>query len=129
MVIRLSAAERLLAVRRKDLVLDREAITSTLITDDPWVWVRGVRSPGLRMPGGLALGVWRGSSGRDFVLARSGRPAVVIDFDPDMVRTSADVEFDAFTRVVISTNHAADLVQALRGEERGDTVFDAGASV
>lgn len=127
-LIRLSRAERILALRRTDVLLDRTAITTALITDDPMLWVRGVRAPGLRAPGGFALGTWRGSGGRDFVLARPGRPAVVIDFDGEAIRSPKEHGFDEFSRVVLSTNHAADLVQALRGDEP-EAVFDAGASV
>jgi hypothetical protein len=79
-IVRLSAAEKALALRRKDLVLDRSAITSALITDDPWVWLRGVRAPGAHIPGKLSLGTWRGEGGKEFVLVRGGRPAVVLDF-------------------------------------------------
>lgn len=127
MVIRLSAAEKALALRRSDVVLARAAITSTLITDDPWVWPRGVRAPGVRLPGSLAVGVWRGPGGRDFVLARRGRPAVVLDLDPAITaQQPASDEFDDFVRVVLSTRHAAELVRALRGDDSG-AVFDAGA--
>lgn len=123
-VIRLTAAEKPLAIRRRDVVLSREAITSAVITDDPWVWIRGVRSPGTHLPGKLALGTWRGPGGRDFLLARSGRPAVVIDLDVDE-RVAEDRgwvgEFDHFARVILSTNHAVGLVRALRLDDSADT--------
>ena len=107
-VIKLSRSERALALRRADVVLDRDSITSALITDDPWVWLRGVRSPGTHLPTKLAMGTWRGLGGKDFVLIRSGRPAVVLDFDvPDD---------EGFERVILSTGHAADLIRALRLE-------------
>jgi len=147
LVIRLSTAEQLLAMRRRDIVLERDAISSALITDDPGVWLRGVRSPGTRLPGRLAIGTWRTHSGRDFVLARRGRPAVVLDFDvpeESAVDTATDGsgngnsgdgdagngdvsrEFDTFSRVVLSTRRAAELIHALR-MENSDTVFIAGA--
>lgn len=84
LVIRLGAAEKALALRRREIVLDREAITSALITDDPWMWLRGVHSRN-EASRSLALGTWR-ASGRDFVIARSKRPAVVIDFDTAAVK-------------------------------------------
>lgn len=118
-VIRLTAAEKAVALRRKDIVLDRTQIRSALITEDPWVWIRGIRSPGAALPRGLAYGTWRTRTGRDFVLARRGREAVVIDFetpegaDEDRGWTG---EFDVFSRVIVSTVHAADLVRALRLE-------------
>lgn len=119
-VVKLTASEKALSMHRRDLVLDRDAITSALITDDPWVWLRGVRSPGTHVPAKLALGTWRSFSGRDFVLARNGRPAIVIDFD---VPESADEdrgwvpEFDPYARVILSTTHAAELIRALRLED------------
>jgi len=124
-IVRLSAAEKVLAMRRRDVVLERDAITSALITDDPWVWLRGVRSPGAHLPGKLALGTWRTNGGRDFVLLRSGRPAVVIDFDvhgqepPESEEPGWVGEFDRYARVVLSTNHAADLIRALRVDVDG----------
>lgn len=134
-IVRLSAAEKVLAMRRRDVVLERDAITSALITDDPWVWLRGVRSPGAHLPGRLALGTWRTNGGRDFVLLRSGRPAVVIDFDvhgqepqesepkesepQDSEEPGWVGEFDRYARVVLSTNHAADLIRALRVDVDG----------
>lgn len=139
-VIRLTAAEKTLAVRRSDVVLDRASITSAVITDDPWVWLRGVRAPGAYLPRKLALGTWRALAGRDFVVARSGRPAVVIDLEsPEAadegggwiaVPPNADdgtddgVAFDRFARVIVSTRHAGELVQALRLDDT-ESVFTA----
>lgn len=107
-------------------MLDREAITSALITDDPWVWLRGVRSPGAHIPGRLALGTWRAHGGRDFVVARSGRPAVVLDFEVSEQEPGWVGEFDQYARVVLSTNHAAELIRALRVAD-SDAVFATGA--
>ncbi|MCA0379929.1 MAG: hypothetical protein LCH36_10930 [Actinobacteria bacterium] len=117
-VIKLSAAERTLAVRRRDIVLSRERITSVLITDDPWVWLRGVRSPGAHLPTKLAIGTWRGFGGNDFCLIRSGRPAIVLDFDvPEEVGGRWIGEYDDYARVILSTEHAAELIEALRLDE------------
>ncbi len=119
-VIRLTASEKAVSLRRRDVVLDREAIRSAVITDDPWVWIRGIRAPGASLPGGLAYGTWRTRNGRDFVLARRGRSAVVIDLDVDETAEENKGwigEFDSFSRVIISTVHAAALVRALRLED------------
>lgn len=113
LVIRLSASERVTALRGAEIVLSREAISSAVITEDPWVWIRGFRSPGTHLPRRLAMGTWRSSAGRDLVLVRSGRSAVVLDFKPDESGDPSP-EFDHFARVIISTTHAADLVRALR---------------
>ncbi|MBL3700066.1 hypothetical protein [Leucobacter luti] len=116
-VIRLTSAEKLASLRRRDITLDRSAITSAVITDDPWVWLRGVRSPGTHLPGTLASGTWRSFAGRDFVLARKGREAVIIDLEgaPESSEDRGWVgEYDSFARVILSTTHAAELVRALR---------------
>ncbi len=126
LVVKLSAPERALAMRRTDLVLSRDAITSAVITDDPWVWLRGVRSPGAHLPTKLAIGTWRGLGSRDFALIKSGRPAIVIDFDvPEAEESGWAGEYDRFARVIISTNHAAELIRALRLEGES-AVFDTG---
>lgn len=123
--IRLTTAEKTVSLRRRDVVLDRRAIRSAIITEDPWVWIRGIRSPGAALPYGLAYGTWRTRSGRDFVLARRGRDAVVIDLD---VPESQDEdrgwvsEFDTFSRVIVSTMHAAELVKALRASDPTDAI-------
>lgn len=117
MVIKLSTPERALAMRRQELVLSRDAMTSAVITDDPWVWLRGVRSPGAHLPTKLAIGTWRGLDSKDFALIKAGRPAVVIDFEvADVEDAGWTGEFDSFARVIISTSHAAELIRALRLE-------------
>ena len=116
-VVKLTASEKVAAFRRRDIVLDRAAITSAVVTDDPWIWIRGVRSPGTVIPGRIAAGTWRNLSGRDFVLARAGRGAVVIDLEvPEGAEDEQGWvgEFDPFARLIVSTVHAADLITALR---------------
>lgn len=123
-VIQLTPSERALSLHRREVVIQRSAITSALITEDPWVWLRGVRAPGVHLPGRLACGTWRNLAGRDFVLARKGRAAVVIDVDaPGMLDSheTATAEFDGYARVILSTTHAGELMQALRLEgDRGE---------
>ncbi|MBK0417507.1 hypothetical protein JD276_00440 [Leucobacter sp. CSA1] len=121
-VVQLTASEKALSLHRRDIVIDRSAISSVLITDDPWIWLRGVRSPGTHLPGRLAFGTWRNLTGRDFALVRRGRPAVVIDVDvPEGAEENRGwiSEHDAFSRVIISTTHAPELIQALRLEDDG----------
>lgn len=120
-VVKLTRAEKLLSLRRHDVVFERDLVSSVLITDDPWVWLRGVRSPGTHLPGRLAYGVWRNLSGRDFALLRRGVPAVVLDLEAADSHTAHE-EFDDFARVILSTTHAAELVQAMRLTPR-DEVF------
>jgi hypothetical protein len=111
--VRLSAAEKVLALRKGDLVIPRSAIRSVAITQDPWIWVRGVRVPGAAIPLTLAIGTWKYHGGKDFLIVKGkSRPAVVIDIDQS---GAEDKEIaDGYDRVVVSTTHATKLIEALR---------------
>lgn len=117
--VMLSRSEKLLALHRSDVVLDRSRIRSALITDDPWIWMRGVPSPGTHLAGKIACGVWRGLNGEDFLLIRGKHQAVVIDMNEPTERqgTDADAEpqdWSHYGRVILSTAHASELIRALR---------------
>ena len=101
--IHLTPAEKTLAFRRENLVIARERIRSVTITDDPWIWVRGIRAPGALVPLVLAIGVWKFHGGKDFLAIKRRRQAVVIDLIGD-----------EFARVILSTNHAPDLIASLK---------------
>ena len=103
--IHLTPAERTLAFRRENLVIARETIRSVTITDDPWIWVRGIRAPGALVPLVVAVGVWKFHGGKDFLAIKRRRQAVVIDLIGD-----------DFARVILSTNHAPDLIASLKLE-------------
>ncbi|GAB3615745.1 hypothetical protein GCM10027416_03020 [Okibacterium endophyticum] len=105
--ITLTTAEKVLALRKSDIVVPREAIRSATITDDPWIWVRGIRAPGTAIPLSLAVGQWKFHGGKDFLVIKGSRAAVVID-----------VEGEEFARLVVTTTHALELVAALRLDER-----------
>lgn len=117
----LSRSEKLLAFHRKNIVIERSQVRSALITDDPWIWMRGIPSPGTHLAGRIACGVWRGLGGEDFLLIRGKHQAVVIDVDvaqddEDVPNAKSEHEptFSHFGRVIISTAHAADLIRALK---------------
>jgi hypothetical protein len=101
--IHLTPAERTLSLRRDDIVVQRENIRSVAITDDPWIWIRGIHSPGVEVPLVLAVGTWKSHGGKDFLAIKGKRQAVVIDL--------IDEEF---SRVVLSTKHAVDLIASLK---------------
>ncbi|WP_208004203.1 hypothetical protein [Labedella populi] len=102
--IRLTAAEKALSLRRENVEIPRSSIRSATLTDDPWIWVRGVRGKGAAIPLTLAVGQWKSHGGTDFLVIKKGsRPAVVLDV--------VDAEY---SRVIVSTNHGAELVAALR---------------
>jgi hypothetical protein len=102
--IRLTPAEKVLALRRDDLVVPRGNIRSVAITEDPWIWIRGIRAPGANVPLALAVGTWKFHGGKDFLLIKGKqRSAVVID-----------LEGEEYSRVIVSTSHATKLIAALR---------------
>ena len=111
----LSATERALAFHKGNVIIPRETIAKVQLIDDPWTWVRGIQSPGTRLPGVIAMGTWKSVNGEDFVIVRRRRPGVVIDLE-------GHPEFD---RVVLTTRHGLALVQSLHvdaGEQPADVV-------
>ena len=102
----LSPIERTLSRRTTSVRIAREHIVKVQLTDDAWTWLRGVPNPGTLIRGTIAMGTWRSAGGADFVIVRRRHPAVVIDLDGD----------GEFSRVVLTTRHGRDLVQALRLE-------------
>ena len=101
--IRLTTAEKTLALRKEDLTIPRTSIRSATITDDPWVWIRGIRSPGAVVPLVLAVGTWKFHGGKDFLVIKRKRQAVVLD-----------IVDEEYARVIVSTSHAADLINSLQ---------------
>jgi hypothetical protein len=118
--VRLSRAEKLLALRRDDLVIPRAAIRSVAITQDPWIWIRGVRVPGAAIPLTLAIGTWKFHGGKDFLIVKGkSRPAVIIDIEQDDTADGEEAAkvADGYDRVIVSTMHATKLIEALREAE------------
>ncbi|MCJ1695594.1 hypothetical protein MT349_07345 [Rathayibacter caricis] len=101
--LRLTRAERLLAFHRGDVVIDRSSIRSATVTEDPWIWVRGIRAPGTAVPLTIAAGTWKFHGGKDFLLIKRTASAVVLDL----------VDED-WSRLIISTKHAPELIAALQ---------------
>ncbi|MFB2554076.1 hypothetical protein [Herbiconiux liangxiaofengii] len=101
--IRLTRAEKILSFRRTDIVVPLESIRSAALTDDPWVWVRGIRAPGAAVPLTLAVGTWKFHDGKDFLLVKGTRTSVVID-----------LEGQEFSRIIVTTAHSIKLLRALR---------------
>lgn len=105
--IHLTSAEKALAFRRDDIIIPRTEIRSVAITEDAWIWIRGIRSPGAVIPLTLSVGTWKFHGGKDFLIIKGKkRSAVVIDVDGG-----------EFSRVIVSTSHAASLVAALRDSD------------
>lgn len=101
--VHLTTAEKSLALRADDLVVQRDDIRSATITDDPWIWIRGIRRRGTEIPLVVAVGVWKYHGGTDFVIVKGKRPAVVLE-----------LAAGEFTRIILSTNHAGELIDRLK---------------
>jgi hypothetical protein len=82
----------------------RDSIRSVAITEDPWIWIRGIRAPGASVPLTLAVGTWKFHGGKDFLLIKGKQRAAVV----------IDLEGEEFSRVIVSTPHAAKLIETLR---------------
>lgn len=111
----LSGAERAMAFRKGNVVIERSAITKVQLTDDAWTWLRGIPSPGTHLRGVVAMGTWKSAGGDDFAVIRRRRPSVVIDLEGH----------PEFQRIILTTRHGLALVQALRlegAEEAADVV-------
>ena len=100
----LSGAERVLAFHKGNVAIERSTIAKVQLTDDAWTWLRGVPSPGTHVRGVLAMGTWRSAGGDDFAVVRRHRPSVVIDLHGH----------PQYERMVLTTRHGLELVQALR---------------
>ncbi|QWT24706.1 hypothetical protein KPL76_04845 [Subtercola sp. PAMC28395] len=101
--IRLTRAEKIMSLRRSDIEVPLENIRSAALTDDPWVWVRGIRAPGTAVPLTLAVGSWKYHDGKDFLLIKGTRTSVVID-----------LQDSEFSRIIVTTRHSLSLLKALR---------------
>lgn len=109
--VHLTPAEKSLALRADDIVVQRDDIRSATITDDPWVWIRGIRTRGSVVPLVVAVGAWKYHGGLDFVIVKGKRQAVVLE-----------LAGGEFARIILSTNHAAALIDRLK---LGETPVDA----
>jgi hypothetical protein len=101
--VHLTPAEKTLAFRADDIVVQRDDIRSATVTDDPWVWIRGIRRRGTEVPLVVAVGVWKYHGGADFVIVKGKRQAVVLE-----------LAAGEFTRIILSTNHSAALIDRLK---------------
>lgn len=105
LTIRLSLVEKMCALHAS-VHADQSQVLRAFSVNDPWDLLRGLRMPGLGVPGMVALGTWRWrraeGSGRDFVVVRGHGPGVVVDL--------RDHEFD---RLLLSVDQPAELTGVL----------------
>ena len=105
--IQLAPLERVLARRSEIVRVERARIAKVQLTEDPFTWLRGVRSPGTHVPNRLAYGTWKSVFGDDFAAMRNGRPGVVIDLEGD----------GEFERILVTTRYGIALAKALQRDE------------
>jgi hypothetical protein len=99
--IRLSLLEKIGALHG-DLHLPRDAIQAVTVIDDGLSAVRGMRAPGIAIPGRLKIGTWRTHGRRCFVLLRRGQPTLRLKLNGQRIEA-----------LLISTPNAADLAAEL----------------
>jgi hypothetical protein len=103
--IRFSRTEKVLGLVR-DQSFPLASVTSARVEQVGLHAVRGVRAPGLGLPGRWLVGTWRGR-GRTLVSVRRGEPAVVVELTGQR-----------FDRLVLGTHQAAGVVERMGAGER-----------
>ena len=75
--VRLPRASKIAGLLR-DQVVPRDAVTGVDVVPDGLAAARGLRAPGLAVPGRRKVGTWRGRGVRRLVDVRRGQPAVLL---------------------------------------------------
>ena len=79
-----------------DISVPIAAVRDVSVEDDALATVRGLRAPGLAIPGRTKIGTWRRRGSRAFVVARRGVPAVRVALEgagPDeLILSTRDAE-------------------------------------
>lgn len=74
--IALTRADRWAALRRTDVTVPFSCIRDVETAAEPMRLVRGLRAPGLSLPGRTKIGTWRKSGQKTFAATRRGRPGL-----------------------------------------------------
>ena len=101
-----TAAEKLVGLVR-DQSIPRSSVTDVTVVDDGLSATKGMRAPGLGLPGVRKIGTWRRTSGKELVTVRRGEPAVRIT-----------LHGHPYQAAVLGTAEAHALARALSGAER-----------
>lgn len=80
LTVRLSLGEKVAGLLR-DLVVPLGAVTSVTVEDDGIKAVRGLRAPGLALPGRTKIGTWRRRGGPAMVVVRAGMPTLRVGLE------------------------------------------------
>ena len=75
LTVRLTPLSKVAGLLR-DQVIPRSVITAVEVVPDGLAAARGLRAPGLALPGRRKIGTWRGRGVRRFVDVRRGQPAL-----------------------------------------------------
>ena len=108
--VRLSRGEKIGGLHG-DLAAPLNRVRDAEAVAEPYLVVRGIRAPGLGVPGRIKIGTWRSKGCRTFAVARRGQPGVRIRLHDN-----------TFDQVVLSVPDGPGLVAAIRkaaGAARG----------
>jgi hypothetical protein len=97
LVLQLTTAEKVAGLHG-DITVPLSSVTSVEVVEDAVAATRGLRAPGLALPGSKKIGTWRGRDGKAFVVARRGVPAVRVELAGQDYR-----------RLLVSTPDAVDV--------------------
>lgn len=81
LVLHLSLLGKVVALHR-DVRVPLDAVSEVADEPDPWMHLRGIRSPGKVLPALIAYGTRRHRGGRDFAAIQGTGPAVRVDLKP-----------------------------------------------
>jgi hypothetical protein len=105
LMISLSVPERVFSLHGGSVVVPLGQIRGVRVVRDVLGQLRGLRTPGARVPGLAAIGIWRGTADghpfRDFVLIRGPGPGLVITTRGE------------YQRIVLGTDDPAQLAAEL----------------
>lgn len=101
LVVELTTFEKIAGLHG-DITVPRSAVQSVTVEAEPVRAVRGIRAPGLAIPGRTLIGTWRRRGGSSFVVARRGQPGLRIELDGTKPK-----------ELVVSTPRANELAAAL----------------
>ena len=106
LTVRLTRLEKIAGLLR-DVEVPRTAVRAVDVVTEPLTAIRGLRAPGLALPGVRKVGTWRGRGERTFVCVRRDQAAVRIGLDGQ--------RYDV---LLVGADDAAALADALSGAAR-----------
>jgi hypothetical protein len=80
LTVRFTRAEKILGLVR-DIDVPSTAVRSAEVVPEPLGGLRGLRAPGLALPGLRKVGTWRRPGERTLVCIRKGQPALRLRLD------------------------------------------------